>query len=342
MDESLPPLYARWMDEFLKAPVPAESRSTCHDCPMISEDAARNTSGFRFDPHTKCCTYWPEIPNFLAGLILNDPDPAFAKARAKMESLMMNGVTLTPLGASPPPSFFVQYKNETSFGTNPSLLCPFYQQDQTGNCGIWKYRNSRCATWFCRFTRGSVSVIFWKYMDQLLTLVERGVSRWCLLQLGIAGSALQQLFPPPRSQTQLTPEIWGEWLGREREFFIECAKLSSSLTWSDVSKIGGTELELSARLLKESWENLNRGNLPLRLKINQWKKSVPAGDGNVRIWTYSRYDPVLIPRSVVEALTSFQNCTTQEALKRIEHERGIRLDSNFVQWLVDFGVLTVG
>jgi hypothetical protein len=338
---ALPPLYERWIEEFLQSPPPAESRSTCQDCPMISADPARNASEHHFNPRTKCCTYWPELPNFLAGFILQDEDPSFARARAQMETfLVTKEMMITPLGATPPPSFFEQYNKLKSFGTDLSLRCPFYQEDQTGNCGIWKYRNGRCATWFCRFSRGSVSVVFWKYMDQLFNAIEKSLSRWCVLQFGFANEALQQIFPPPRTQMRISATMWDQWLGREREFFVECSRSVAALHWNDVSRIGGIDLEVPARLLRESHLQLLRHDLPASLKLNQWKHWTAADPEMMRIWTYSRYDPIEVPRRIVDVLSYFQNCTTEQALARIEQEKGIRLDREYVRMLTDFGVLT--
>ena len=177
-------------------------------------------------------------------------------------------------------------------------------------------------------------------MDQLLTAIERSLSRWCVLQFGFTSETLQQIFPPPRSEMWLTPTMWGEWLGKQREFFTECAQLVDVLSWDDVSRIGGMELEVPARLLRDASKSLLKRDLPPRLKLNQWKHSVEADSETVRIWTYSRYDPLEVPRRIVDVLGYFQNSATDEALDRIEQEKGVRLERDYVRWLTDFGVLT--
>jgi hypothetical protein len=128
---SLPPLYERWIEELLQASPPVETRSTCHHCPMISEQPERNASEHRFHPQTKCCTYWPEIPNFLAGFILQENDAEFEKARAQTELFLTREMTVTPLGASPPAAFLARYNQLKLFGTDPGLRCPFYREDWT-------------------------------------------------------------------------------------------------------------------------------------------------------------------------------------------------------------------
>src|SRR5438034_10877336 len=84
----LPPLYAAWMDQLLAGPIPPESEATCHDCAMCNqgtEASSPNGPGYYFSPQTKCCTYLPELHNFLVGRILSDDDPASATGRATVE-----------------------------------------------------------------------------------------------------------------------------------------------------------------------------------------------------------------------------------------------------------------
>ena len=38
----------------------------------------------QFEPSTKCCTFLPELPNFLVGAMLADTDPAAAEGRASV------------------------------------------------------------------------------------------------------------------------------------------------------------------------------------------------------------------------------------------------------------------
>ena len=56
-----------------------------------------------FAAETKCCTYVPEVPNFLVGRILDDPDPAFAPGRATVNQRIDARVSVTPLGLGRPP-----------------------------------------------------------------------------------------------------------------------------------------------------------------------------------------------------------------------------------------------
>src|ERR1051326_9631717 len=94
----LPPLFAEWAEEMLPGPVPAEPRATCGSCAMLAEEGARRHPSDQFySRDTKCCTYLPQLKNFLVGRILTDRDPAAARGRTTVEVRIRAGVGVTPL-----------------------------------------------------------------------------------------------------------------------------------------------------------------------------------------------------------------------------------------------------
>jgi hypothetical protein len=88
------------MDALLGGPVPAETNATRHNCAMLAPPGDSG-DGLYFNPATRCCTYFPELPNFLVGRILVDDDPALAAGRARVEA-SLESVTCTPRGLHPP------------------------------------------------------------------------------------------------------------------------------------------------------------------------------------------------------------------------------------------------
>lgn len=74
MDTTIPPLYAPWLRDIVGGPIPAETRATCDRCVMLPTEGSAPDAVF-FSPITKCCTYQPTIPNFLAGRIWADGRP---------------------------------------------------------------------------------------------------------------------------------------------------------------------------------------------------------------------------------------------------------------------------
>jgi hypothetical protein len=144
----LPPLYARWMAELLAGPIPDETAATCDRCAMCVPDAARS-----FRPDTKCCTFLPTLHNFLVGRVLADSDPESATGRATVIARMQKKVGVNPLGLGPTRAHNLIYEDggHAVFGKSRALLCPHYLD---GMCGVWKHRESTCATWFCKYVRG--------------------------------------------------------------------------------------------------------------------------------------------------------------------------------------------
>src|SRR5262245_26034784 len=95
----LPPLYARWMDELLGQPIAPERSATCDSCAMVAPPTeATAGSAFYFSPETKCCTYLPQLPNFLVGRVLRDDDPDAATGRATVEKRIDARSGVTPMG----------------------------------------------------------------------------------------------------------------------------------------------------------------------------------------------------------------------------------------------------
>jgi Fe-S-cluster containining protein len=183
--EPLPPLFAAWVAELLKGPIPKESRATCDDCAMCAHGEEQDgPQTDYFDPDVKCCSYVPVLHNFLVGRILLDDDPATVAGRSTVEKRIKEAVAVTPLGLGQAPVFSLLYENSNlAFGRSRNLRCPHYLEE-TGRCGIWRHRESTCATFFCRHVRGSVGYAFWqKSLHQLLMAVESDLARWSVLEL---------------------------------------------------------------------------------------------------------------------------------------------------------------
>jgi len=355
---ALPPLYARWMETALLGAIPRETKATCDKCAMCAlSDEPGNGASF-FNPEAKCCTYLPELYNFLAGAVLADEDPATEKGRVSVEERLEAKLEVTPLGLGQLPSYNLLYDHSLhAFGQSRELRCPHYIEDGGGSCGIWRHRNAVCATWFCKHERGATGLKFWRTLLRLLTQIEKELSRWCVLEIGIETRALELLLlntPTNRRQTRLSAkqidhvadlksyrQLWGQWMGQERKFYQECARLVSNLSWEDTLHICGPEVLLLTRLTREAYDRLTLNRLPefVRLKPLQ---IVEAGTDWVKVRTYSGHDPLKMPRKLFEFLPFLKGQLTTEALQSLANEKGLRLTDDLIQKMVDFEVLTAG
>ena len=351
---ALPPLYASWLGELLPGPVPPEANATCDDCAMCGGEAEEALDGRSFfNPQTKCCSYVPELPNYLVGRILADSDPALAQGRASVLARLQAGVGVTPLGLGQPPVFVALYgrSGATLFGRSRTILCPHYLPDGGGRCGIWKHRNSVCVTYFCKYVRGATGQNFWQTLHQLLTTVEQDLARWCVAELDLGGEALRHLFPAASETARIDPraldgepeparlrELWGDWAGREADYYQACARLVEPLKWPDVLALCGPAVRLHARLTGNAYQQLVSTELPPALRVGSFH-CARFGAETVVVNSYNSCDPVELPRALVEVLPFFDGRPTKRVLASIRAERGLILDRDLVRKLVDFKIL---
>jgi hypothetical protein len=353
---SLPPLYARWLDQLLDGPIPAEANATCHDCAMLLTESERSAplAESEYNPDTKCCTYLPELWNFLVGGVLLDSHPDAESGRATVEARIDRGVAVTPLGLGKSRTFKVMYQTggTNTFGQSRQLRCPHYLHEAGGLCGVWRNRESTCATWFCKYVRGAVGQTFWSHLHQLLRTAERMLAGWTLVQLGLDVSSLAQLYEPRREEQlskltrwdvderpdpRVTRAVWGKWLGRERELYRECFRVVRGLTWTDVLRLGGAELDLYARLVRDAHARLLSKAVPDRPAVTL-VQITPRGD-RARLATYSGIDPLDVPAIVTEILPYFDGRPTADAIDAIRKAKQVSVDPSLVRKLADFGIL---
>ena len=280
-----------------------------------------------------------------------------ATGRASIEKRLDAGLAVTPLGLEWPLKMRAEYTQmePRSFGQTQSLRCPHYVNEQGGLCGIWKYRNSICSTWFCKYIRGAVGKDFWESAKTLLQAIETDLALWCAVQLKLDDSALEFVLRPLLMHGQLPTlthfdldektdpdqqrRVWANWHQREREFYRACAELVSTLSWSEVVRVCGPEVQLRARLTQKAYRRLIADEIPPRLRINAF--TVVGVNGG----TYSLHHPGIgldtLPLSdrVVRLLPYFDGRPTTEIVDQILEKEHLRFSPELLRRLVDFKIL---
>ena len=344
-EAALPPLYAVWLQAITGGPIPAETKATCDDCVMLAPPE-KSPGAIYFEPATKCCTFQPHLPNFVAGQILGDSDSTIAPARKKLEQRVSRKAAITPGWAGPGAVFSLLYRNTPNvFGRAPELRCDFLSA--SGECGVWKHRPGVCATWHCKHVRGEVGFRFWSLADRLLRNVEQDLSLWCMAELktgsaevGDMDSGATPHISELGGEVDLARyrELWGDWLGREMDFYRACAQLVKPLTWEQVEGVCGPRVRILAGLLRDAYAHLTSEAIPERLRLCEFRISGVEGNG-YRVVSYSPYDPLIMPEPLARALHYFDGRLTEEALEAIYKEEGVRVDLSLVRRMVDFGLL---
>lgn len=354
---ALPPLHAAWMAQVVEGEISGESRSGCDDCAMCDKGRAPGegrgpaaeltlpgpSEGF-FADSTKCCTYLPELANFLVGAALLEPD---SPGRRGVVERIGASSAVTPMGLGKTLEFKAAYQPE-AFGRQTDLRCPHYLPGDGGKCGVWLHRNAICATYFCHFDRGAVGKRFWAATNRFLKTVERGLARWCLQQLEPGPVALARLVNAPDDALEQAisegdpaalQALWGPWWGKPSEYFEACARLVGDLTAAQALALSGPQAELAGKLVAEAHAQRLSGEIPDPLVRAQVKAAGQVGD-RIRLEAYSPLDPVELPLALWEALACFDGRRTNaQALSAVSSERGVAISADLLRRLFEVGLL---
>lgn len=335
--------------------IPRETVATCDACVMLPPEGGAPTKGSTtyFNAATKCCTYLPELHNFLVGQIIADTE-THPSGMASVERRIAAGNEVTPLGLGRSRAFLLLYQDggDLVFGRSQGLLCPHYLDEHGGRCGIWQHRESTCSTWFCKHVRGKTGDAMWRAVQRLLRLVEQDLAWWCVRELDLDPASVSELLThrlrrtPARvtsADIDRTPDVsqtalWGRWAGREREFFLAAGKLVAGLAWDEVLRIGGPDVALAADVVSALAIGARATELPGRLVFNPVSVT-SLQDGTCTLTAYNTYDPLTLPLALFEVLDAFDGRPTAEVLQHLAAERDVELEPALVQRLIDFGVL---
>jgi hypothetical protein len=155
--------------------------------------------------------------------------------------------------------------------------------------------------------RGETGFRFWRLTDKLLREVESDLALWCAAEMNTGFGELANLEQESIDRPDVAElggpldevryrELWGEWEGREREFYRACAKLVEPLGWGAVLGICGPRVRILAQLVRDAYENLTSNAIPERLQLGSIQLT-GAENGNYQVTSYSPYDPLWINRS---------------------------------------------
>jgi hypothetical protein len=358
MSTVLSALYQPWIDELLGGPTPVESRATCSECVMLDRPGAPPLE-YAFSPQTKCCTYTPNLPNFVVGRILGRRDVAGGPARAFLTERIASRVGVTPLGVSPPLSYQRRYAGmaeTTAFGRTASMRCPLYLEEG-GLCGIWQDREAICSTWFCKQDRGLLGKTFWHVLEAWLRAMERELRLWCAGRAGLAPEPLAEVWSvlAERLDQQIDEHamndvadpaayrrVWGEAGADPAAYFARCAELVSPLRLADVLAIGGASLAAAGNAVRVVYERMKVAALPERVSLGPTLVQIGRRPGQLSARHVAlRYDWLDLPVDLVGQLGRFEHAPVARVLEEL-HAEGVAVDADLVQRLLDWQVLAPG
>ncbi len=268
MSAALPPLASRWAEAVLGHAPRSEARSDCGRCDRCAPDGP----GVFFNPVTRCCTYTPELANFLVGGKLREGGEGADGLRRRIAR-----GPRSPLGLGRDAAWeraYAEAKAAGQFGRELSLRCPHHLDD--GGCGVWAWRDAVCATWFCRHEDGAVGQARWRALREWLIAVQDTVAELV-------------------AETVATRRVFE---GQEEAFYLECVEEAEGLEWEDLRHRGGSLLRTRIDALQAAW-----AATPEPLPERATWSNITTGalsDGRVRVFGYSRYDPVDIDAALFD------------------------------------------
>ena len=348
---SLPPIYKHLFNAFFDRPKVVETRATCDRCAMCDHGDSSPVAMEFFNPETKCCTFWPCLPNYLVGAILADESAEMAEGKRRINDAIATRIGVYPSSLNRPRKMsLLMLGYEEVFGRTKTLKCPYYDDDNpAGSCSIWRHREVICMTYYCKYSGGQRGFEYWTALKSYLAHVQQA----------LAHSAMRAVDPavadPKFRKNMLTLEDfedrapkpsayqawWGSWVGREEEFYLACHRWVQSLSPKefaksvDQSKQGA---ELLANLIAK-YDVLENKILPKNLVRNARMKEVHVGD-KVVVTSYHPYDSFSLDKDLFEVCAMFKaDQTLEENLERLKREEGIELVPELVEYLFAAGVL---
>jgi hypothetical protein len=307
-----PQLYRALLPGFFDQPAPREEKATCSSCAMCAPPGTPpGSESSYFRPDIKCCTYHPRLPNYLVGGLLSDPDPALAEGRRRVEEVIAGRIGVTPRWVAPPRKTRVLYHaaRRSSFGRSLLLRCPYYQE-QGGLCTIWRWRETDCSTFFCKYMTGADGQTFWRSLNGYLHEVQGRLAAHALARLA------PELEEPAVEAGELTlddledrppgdyGQLWGPWQGREGELYRACYREIASLDEARFAEIAGAEAAERLAHLERVHGQMVQPALPERLVLSPQLTSEIREDG-VLVSTYCDYDPMMLSPALFQLLQRF-------------------------------------
>jgi hypothetical protein len=344
----LPECYSNFLPSFFASQITVESAATCRNCAMLEKTDSLSHAPKFFSARTKCCTHHPEIPSYLVGAIISSTDPDHETGRRRMIKRISDKTSITPLGVLRPKKFNLLIKNSSLdyFGRSEKLLCPFYES--SGLCTLSTYWDAVCSTWFCKHNSGEEGMRFWRALRKYLENLERILARYLLLKMDFRPAlpidestslSLQELDDlPPLAEHY--DKLWGDWAGREEEFFIASYKEIKGLSQEDFAVIEGVEQKLHLRALEQAYVQMTEHQIPGKLKKNPELSTEKISDDSYLLGGYSPFDPLKVSKRLYDCLDLFDGLKSNlEVVTLCREKLNIKINDEILKKLYQFRVL---
>ena len=329
IEEALPEFYRKFLPDFFNNTIPVENIATCHDCPMLLETGEEGLKEDYFSPASKCCTHYPNLPNYIVGGLLNSKAKDLKEGRQRIRDKIESRIGVTPHGILRPQKyhFLLTHTQLDYFGRSEWLICPYYDREK-GICTIRPFWNSVCNTWFCKYTAGYDGRAFWLTLKKYMKSVEEALTYYTLFKMGrdprdiiLSDSSntllkVEELDDKPLNHKAYR-SLWGDWVGREEDFYQETYSIVQAMTRDDFDHITGINQTVMLEDLKVKHKILSTTKPPEILKRNPELQIKKMDENSCFLIGYSPRDPVEVSRRLYEILDFFDGERSNEEVYRL-------------------------
>ncbi len=347
----LPGIYSHFLPEFFKKEIPVESFATCHDCAMVCKTPNKKLKLKPYLPDIMCCSYYPGLPNYLVGGLLQDTDPALDEGRRRIREIIKKKSGVSPMGIQAPAKYSLFFtRTDDAFGQSKLLLCPYFDREKK-NCTIWKYRDVTCSTYLCKYTSAEAGKAFWMAMKRYLSFIQQQLCNYVMVEMEfqnldevipdfsygpkkverISLRDLEEQPPPDESYKK----IWQDWTGREEELYKSAYNLVHRLSTEEFDKING----ITARMLLKQLEDA-RGKMtaiPATLIKNPDLTFREAGEDNYTVHLESIDASFQVPKVLLDSFDG--GGTNKEVRELLEKTFKVEIDDEFILTLYHYNIL---
>jgi len=350
----LPGIFHRLLPDIFLKEVPAEIFTNCTDCHMIcsSREELGSDHTKPFAPDTKCCTFMPQLPNFLIGAVLSDTDSSAAAGKNGLLERIGSRKGIFPHGIYPVKKYSLLYEagKELGFGKSRALRCPYYLEGKF-NCALWKYREAICATWFCKYVGQQAGFEFWDAVKCCVKYIEDKLALHFLVREGLpithpygdnTNISYEDLDDLPMDEKEYSLR-WGKWKGHEEEFYITTFSLFQNLTPNDFSQIMGNHFLILLSDVEKKYFTMTK--IPEKMVADRERIVSQTDNGNYRLemtTIIERNNSCIthsfeIPAPVIDIFDGL--ISTENALQLLDKEYGICLGKDILIALHQYGIL---
>lgn len=250
LKHQLPPIYQNLLPLDLLQQNVVETKATCSSCYRSKPDRRQK---YHYKDNLKCCTYYPFMPNYLIGALLNDKAEEWMPAQKLILEMIGKRKFSIPMGLMATGEYQEKFSSRTEFdfGQKEDLLCPYYDSNNN-QCSVWKYRGSVCLSFFCVSDFKKSGMSYWEILKEYLGYIEMTLAEEVISRLGynpkevISQVELLEIYDfdePWKKENTLSEErfndFWKNHVSKEKEFYLSAYEVVMKMTKKDFQELLG-------------------------------------------------------------------------------------------------------